>query len=335
MNNKIFEYELPQDRIAQRPLEKREEAKFMIVNRQTGKIEHSIFKNIVNFFSNSDVLVLNNTRVIPARLYGKKETGGKIEILLLKKIQPSIWEVLIRGKIKEGMQILFDEISGTVLKKNDVGSWILQFDTDDDEKVFSIGRVPIPPYIKRDDDEKDITDYQTVYAEKYGSVAAPTAGLHFTKNILKELENKGVVITFITLHIGYASLRIYRGFDEKKLILPEFFEISEESASVLNDAIRTGKKICAVGTSTVRAIESVEKANNKICACKRYTDLFIEPGYEFRYINKMITNFHLPRSTHLSMVCAFGGTELIQKAYTIAVDTGYRFYSYGDAMLII
>ncbi len=333
MNNNVFDYVLNPDRIAQRPLEKREEARLMVVNRQTGRIEHLIFKDITNLFSNRDILILNNTRVIPARLYGKKQTGGKVETLLLRNLQPGVWEVLIRGKIKKGMQILFKGLSAMVIEKNNCGSWNLQFDTESDEKIFALGRMPIPPYIKRADDEKDIVDYQTVYAEKYGSVAAPTAGLHFTKDILRELENKGVGIIVITLHIGYASLYIARGDDKKKQVLPEFFEISKETADIVNEAINAGKNIVAVGTSTVRALESAIK-ENRLYACKKFTDLFIEPGYKFNCITGMITNFHLPGSTHLSMVCAFGGTELMHKAYMVAIQAGYRFYSYGDAMLI-
>ncbi len=335
MNNRAFDFELPRELIAQRPLKDKGEARLMVIDRQKGEIEHLRFKNIVNLFSDGDVLVLNNTKVIPARLYGKKETGGKIEVLLLHKKYDGVWEVLIRGKIRQNASILFSNgISSVVLGKSETGLWILKFDTTDDREIFNIGRVPIPPYIKRKDDEKDILDYQTVYAEKYGSIAAPTAGLHFTKNILKQLKDKGVIITFITLHIGYASLRIIKETDERRHLSPEFFEISEEASTVMNDAIRDGRKICAAGTSSVRAIESAV-SEGRISAYRGFTDLFIEPGYQFRCTSRMITNFHLPGSTHLSMVCAFGGTELMRMAYLTAIETGYRFYSYGDAMIIV
>ncbi|MGB9642768.1 MAG: tRNA preQ1(34) S-adenosylmethionine ribosyltransferase-isomerase QueA [Candidatus Ratteibacteria bacterium] len=331
--NKIFEYDLPSDRIAQRPLEERDQARLMLVDRHRNVVEHFIFKDIVHFFSSGEVIVLNDSRVIPSRLYGKKETGGHIELLLLSKVDEKIWEVLIHGKIKPGVKLQFADISALVLEKNKVGSWMVQFDADD-QKISEIGKMPIPPYMKRIPDDRDIIDYQTVYAKKHGSIAAPTAGLHFTNEILEQLKAKGVVICFLTLHIGWASFRKINFDGKQPVVLPEFFEISEETASIINNAINSGKKICAVGTSTVRALES-SFVNGAIVGCKRSTDLFIEPGYHFHCINKMITNFHLPGSTHLYMVCAFGGTSLIQKAYLTAIEEKYRFYSYGDAMLII
>ncbi|HOJ30496.1 MAG TPA: tRNA preQ1(34) S-adenosylmethionine ribosyltransferase-isomerase QueA [bacterium] len=331
--SKIFHYDLPSDRIAQRPLEKRDEARLMLVDRQRNSIEHFVFKDIVNFFSSGEVIVLNDSRVIPSRLYGKKDTGGHVELLLLRKVDEKNWEVLIRGKIKSGTKLLFGEISAVVLGRNKIGSWLVQFDADD-QKISDIGRMPIPPYMKRMSDERDSIDYQTVYARKHGSIAAPTAGLHFTHQIFEQLRQKGVITCFLTLHIGWASFRKIEFDGEKPVVLPEFFEISEETASVINKAIHSGKKICAVGTSTVRAIES-SFANGAVVARKGSTDLFIEPGYHFSCINRMITNFHLPGSTHLYMVCAFGGTSLIQRAYLTAIEKEYRFYSYGDTMLII
>ncbi|HOK79327.1 MAG TPA: tRNA preQ1(34) S-adenosylmethionine ribosyltransferase-isomerase QueA [bacterium] len=331
--NRIFDYDLPPDRIAQRPLEKRDQARLMVVDREKNSIEHFIFRDIVNFFSAEDVVVLNDSRVIPSRLYGRKKTGGHIELLLLRKVDEKTWEALIRGKVKPGVKLHFADISALVLEKNKIGSWMVQFDADD-QKISEIGKMPIPPYMKRVSDERDNIDYQTVYAKKHGSIAAPTAGLHFTDDTLEQLKSKGVRICFLTLHIGWASFRRIDFDGEKPVVLPEFFEISEETASVINNAMNSGKKICAVGTSTVRALESCF-VNGAVVARKGSTDLFIKPGYHFHCINSMITNFHLPGSTHLYMVCAFGGTSLIQRAYLTAIEKKYRFYSYGDAMLII
>lgn len=330
MNKEIFDYSLPKEMIAKRPLQNREEARLMVVNRLTKDILHLKFKDVVDFFKPGEILLLNNTKVIPARLYGKKTTGGAVEVLLTKKVGEGIWDVLIRGKVREGTQLAFEKISAVVVKKNTDGTWCVKFNATDEE-LFKIGKMPIPPYVKRKPEEEDVFYYQTVYAQKNGSIAAPTAGLHFTEKILQELERKGVIINFLTLHIGWASFRVIK--NEKK-VLPEFFEVSKETAAIINSALKSGRKICAVGTSTVRAIESAFE-KDKVVARKGYTELFIEPGYTFRCVDKMITNFHLPDSTHLYMVCAFGGTDLIHKAYLTAIEKRYRFYSYGDAMLII
>jgi len=333
MNSDIFDFEITRDRIAQYPLENREDARLMVVNRKDEDIFHLKFNDIISFFSPGEVIVLNNTKVIPARLIGKKETGGKIEVLLLRKQNDGIWEVLIRGKIKPETKIVFEQIQAVVLGKNEYGSYTVKFNTDDDEKIFSIGKLPLPPYIKRDPEQKDYQYYQTVYAEKIGSVAAPTAGLHFTENILNQLKNKGIIVEFLTLHIGWASFRILDK-SSKNYVPPEYFEISEKTSDVINRALIEKRKICAVGTSTVRALESAFK-DNRILPTRGFTELFIRPGYVFHCVDKMVTNFHLPGSTHLYMVCAFGGNKLIERAYRTAIEKGYRFYSYGDAMLII
>ncbi|MCM8765046.1 MAG: tRNA preQ1(34) S-adenosylmethionine ribosyltransferase-isomerase QueA [Candidatus Omnitrophica bacterium] len=331
MSGEIFHYDLLQERIATRPLENREEAKLMLVNRATAEIKHLKFKNVIDYFDAGEVLLLNNTRVIPARLHGKKNTGGRVEVLLLQKTQRNVWNTLIRGKVREKTELILGRISAVVISKNPDGSWMVKFDASQEE-LFRAGRMPVPPYLKRLSDQRDEFDYQTVYAKEYGSVAAPTAGLHFTENILKQMKKKGVIISFLTLHIGWASFRmIEKG---STTVLPEFFCVPETTAEIVNNALESGRKICAVGTSTVRAIESSFK-NGKIIARAGFTDLFIKQGYFFHCVNRMITNFHLPGSTHLYMVCAFAGTELIQKAYLSAIEHQYRFYSYGDAMLII
>lgn len=331
MNEKIFHYHLPEELIVSRPPDKRENARLMLVDRLKGEMKNLKFKDIIDYFAPGEILLLNNTKVIPARLYGRKTTGGAVEILLLQKKKPGLWQALIRGKIKEGTKMLFEKFMAVVLEKYPDGSWLVRFDAEDDE-IFESGKMPIPPYLKRPPDERDNYDYQTVYAKKSGSVAAPTAGLHFTKEILNQLKEKGVIIIFLTLHMGWASFRILR--DKGNKVPSEFFEVSSKTAKIINNALKRGVKICAVGTGTVRAIESAFK-EEKVIPRKGYTDLFIEPGYQFHCVHKMITNFHLPNSTHLYMVCAFGGKELIQKAYNEAIERKYKFYSYGDAMLII
>ncbi|MCM8815020.1 MAG: tRNA preQ1(34) S-adenosylmethionine ribosyltransferase-isomerase QueA [Candidatus Omnitrophica bacterium] len=331
MISRIFYYKVPKELIAVRPAEKREEAKLMVVNRVNGEIRHMIFKDIVNLFEEGEVLLLNNTKVIPARLYGKKITGGKVEALLLKNKGKNIWDVLIRGKVKCGTKLVFDRISAVVIDRNPDSSWVVSFDASQHE-LFSIGKIPVPPYLKRLADERDEFDYQTVYAKEYGSVAAPTAGLHFTEDILNQMERKGVNIAYLTLHIGWFSFRLIDKGENS--VLPEYFSIPETTAEIINNAISSGQKICCVGTSTSRAIESSFK-DGKIIAQSGFTDLFIKPDYIFHCVNKMITNFHLPGSTHLYIVCAFGTTDLIRKAYMTAIENRYRFYSYGDAMLII
>ncbi|MCM8758734.1 MAG: tRNA preQ1(34) S-adenosylmethionine ribosyltransferase-isomerase QueA [Candidatus Omnitrophica bacterium] len=331
MSKKVFSYHLPKELIATRPPEKRENARLMVVDREKNEIKHLKFRDVIDFLNEGEVLVLNNTKVIPARLFGRKSTGGAVELLLLEKKEPGLWLVLIRGRVREGTQMVFEKISAVVLKRNEDGSWIVRFDAEQDD-LFKIGKMPIPPYLKRLPDEKDNFDYQTVYAEKIGSIAAPTAGLHFTTELLNQLKEKGITIVFLTLHIGWASFKLIG--DKRKNVPSEFFEIPDETARIINNAMETRRKICAVGTGTVRAIESAFE-KEKVVAKKGYTNLFIEPGYRFHCIDKMITNFHLPGSTHLYMVCAFGGTNLIQKAYNEAVNHRYNFYSYGDAMLII
>ncbi|MCM8763997.1 MAG: tRNA preQ1(34) S-adenosylmethionine ribosyltransferase-isomerase QueA, partial [Candidatus Omnitrophica bacterium] len=325
MNSEIFYYEAPEELIAVRPIENREEAKLMVVNRATGEIKHRKFKDIIDYFDEGEVLLLNNTKVIPARLYGKKITGGRVEVLLLHKKQENIWDALIHGRVRCETELIFDKISAVIVGKNPDGSWRVKFDATQEE-LFSIGKMPVPPYLKRLSDERDGFDYQTVYAKEPGSVAAPTAGLHFTENILKQMEKKGVTIAFLTLHIGWASFRMIEKGSKK--VLPEFFSVSETTAKILNNALESDKKICAVGTSTVRAIESAFKSG-KVIAQSGFTNLFIKQGYIFHCVNRMITNFHLPGSTHLYMVCAFSTTKLIEKAYLLAIENQYRFYSYG------
>ncbi|MGI6595146.1 MAG: tRNA preQ1(34) S-adenosylmethionine ribosyltransferase-isomerase QueA [Elusimicrobia bacterium] len=332
----IFNYYLPEELIAQHPLQEREKARLMVLDRGNGAIKEGVFWEIDNYLKAGDTLVLNNSKVIPARLKGIKNTGGKVEIFLLKKIEPYRWEVLLRGNIKQGQEYTItneaDTISARVLEKTDKGSYIAEFDTDDQSDIFRHGETPLPPYIKRASEKGDKTFYQTVYAEKDGSVAAPTAGLHFTNGLLDTIREKGINIVCLTLHIGWASFKILR--NEAQSVGEEYMEISEENAHIINRTKREKGRVIAVGTSVVRALESSVKEDIIIPACK-HTDLFIKPGVKFRIVDALITNFHLPSSTHLYLVCAFAGTSLMKKAYKTAVEERYRFYSYGDAMLII
>ncbi|MCL5409129.1 MAG: tRNA preQ1(34) S-adenosylmethionine ribosyltransferase-isomerase QueA, partial [Candidatus Omnitrophica bacterium] len=268
-----------------------------------------------------------------ARLPGKKETGGNIEVFLLKKETKWTWNILIRGRIKTGQKFILPDIEGKIIQRNPDGSFIIEFSTDKEEEILKHGEVPLPPYIKRPPVEIDKEYYQTVYAEKPGAVAAPTAGLHFTKKMLDNLIEKRVNVCFLTLYIGWPSFKTIKGTDIET-VGEEFFEINKETADMINYTKEKGKKIFAVGTSCVRALESSVE-NGKIIPDSKWTNLFIKEGFDFKIVDSLITNFHLPFSTHLELVCAFGGIQLIEKAYDIAIEKQYRFYSYGDAMLIL
>ncbi|MCS7180398.1 MAG: tRNA preQ1(34) S-adenosylmethionine ribosyltransferase-isomerase QueA [bacterium] len=317
--------------IAQYPLKERGKARLMIVYRKENKIKEDIFENIENYLSENYILVLNDTRVIPARINLKKQTGGKVEILLLEKIDEKKWKVIGKGKIKEGIEVFKDDLICKIVQRNEDGSFICEFNKNWEE-LKNYGEIPLPPYIKRKPEEEDKIYYQTVYAKKNGSIAAPTAGLHFTEKILEKLKKKGIEILFITLHMGWSSIKIAKEGEQK--VGEEYFEITEEVAEKINESKNQGKKIIAVGTGTVRALESAVK-ENKLIPYKGYTQLFIKSGYKFKIVEGLITNFHLPNSTHLLLVCSFGGIEIIEKAYKIAIEKKFRFYSYGDSMLIL
>ncbi len=278
-------------------------------------------------------MVLNNTKVLPARLYGKRATGGRVEILLLTQIKGGIFECLMRpARLKEGEKIFFDggTFNAVVLAKNQV-----RFNTEDSEKIYRMGITPLPPYIKRTVEPQDVINYQTIYAEKEGSVAAPTAGLHFTKELLLAIKKKGINIVYITVHIGYATFKPIKCEDLcQHKISEEYFEIPQEALAALKKTRKQAGRIVAVGTSVVRALETVslEDANTSISG---KTELFIYPGYKFKNVDCLVTNFHLPRTTPFILVCAFAGKELIQNSYKQAIDNFYRFLSFGDAMFII
>ncbi len=341
-----FDYELPEELIAQKPTEKREQSKMMVLHRANHSIEHKNFFNIVDYLDENCILILNNTKVMPARLYGYKDTGAKIEIFLLKEKDDHKWEVLIRPskRVKTGTIVkISEELSAEILEPlEDTGKWLVKmiYEGNIFEILHRVGNIPLPPYIERkmaDDEIKklDFERYQTVYAKDEGSVAAPTAGLHFTQDILEQLKNKGVEIAYVTLNVGIGTFRPVKCDDilDHKMD-SEAFEISQETADLINRAKKEGKKLVAVGTTTVRTLETAYKQFGEIKACRSASELFIYPPYEFKVVDKLITNFHLPKSTLLLLVSALATKEFIFKAYAEAIKEKYRFYSYGDCMFI-
>jgi len=330
-----FNYELPVELIAQHPL-KRGSERLMVVCRDSGEVIHDYFDSIGNYLKKGDCLVMNDSRVIPARLAGKKTSGGKAEVFLLKKIFDDVWECLIKSskKAASGSVILFDSgLEATVLEKTE-DTYIVRFNHP--ELVAASGKMPLPPYITRMAREQDRYDYQTVYAKHEGSVAAPTAGLHFTTEKLSELSGNGVEQVCITLHVGLGTFQPVRvsNIEEHKMHTEEF-HIGEKEALVINETIKSKRRIVATGTTTTRVLEHLMSGNSGIIAGHGSTSIFIKPGYEFRCTGALLTNFHLPCSTLLMLVCAFGGYGLIMQAYEEAINRRYRFFSYGDAMLII
>ncbi|CAN5315238.1 tRNA preQ1(34) S-adenosylmethionine ribosyltransferase-isomerase QueA [soil metagenome] len=338
-----FDFELPENLIAQNPLEKRENSKMLVVNRADKSFRDDYFYNFVNFLKKDDVIVLNNTKVFPARLFGESETGAKIELFLVRELENRIWETLAKPakRLKIGKKISFAEkLSAEVLDKTEEGRVIVKFETDEDfNKILDkIGQTPLPPYIKRGEGslDADRERYQTVFAKQRGAIAAPTAGLHFTPQILENIKNRGIEIAEITLHVGYGTFEPVRVSDlSEHKVMPESCEISEETAEIINKAKSENRRIIAVGTTTTRALESSVDENGNVSAGNKFADLTITPNYKFKIINGLLTNFHLPQSSLLVLVSTFGGCELIMKAYKHAVESRYRFYSYGDCMLIL
>lgn len=337
-----FDYDLPPELIAQEPLPKRDRSRMMVLEREAGKIFHSSFQNFPDFLSDGDVLVINETRVFPARVWG--EANGKVvEFLFLAEKGNNIWEVLCRPakKVKIGDTIKFSHgLYGKVLETGPEGRRYLHFAIPDVKKILkSIGAAPLPPYIKRPklggpQRNSDLERYQTIYARKGTSIAAPTAGLHFTPDIMNKIKAKGVNVVPIILNVGLATFQPMRvDVVEKHKILKESYTLSASASSLIQNAKKQGRPVIAVGTTTVRTLESAYK-NNKIKPGPHETGLFIYPGYSFKVVDKLLTNFHLPRSTLLMLVSAFAGTELIKKAYNKAVKQKYRFFSYGDCMFI-
>lgn len=340
-----FDYELPQELIAQTPSEKRENARMMVLDRRDETVEHKHFYDIVDYFDENDVIVLNNTRVIPARLYGHKETGALLEVFLLKQIAGKTWQVLLNPskRVKEDMIIkISDELSLKVLTREDQGKWLVEmfYDGNFYEILDRVGKIPLPPYIERSmtDDQLrslDYERYQTVYAQRRGSVAAPTAGLHFTQDILEKLKAKGTQICYVTLNVGLGTFRPVKSENilEHKMDSEEY-EISKETAEIIMNARAAGKKITAVGTTTVRTLETCMQKFDEILEVIDDSNLFIYPGFKFRIVDRLLTNFHLPKSTLIMLVSAFAGKDFTFRAYDEAIREKYHFYSYGDCMLI-
>lgn len=338
-----FQYELPEDRIAQYPVEPRDTSRLMVLHRSADEIEHRVFRDVMDYFEEGDVLVLNDTRVFPARLIAvKDQTDARVEVFLLRELEKNIWEVLVSParKVRIGNKLtITDRLQCDVIDNTISGGRVVRFLYDQDdfyEILENLGQSPLPPYIKRDPEPKDKQTYQTVFAEKPGAVAAPTAGLHFTKPLLQEIRDAGVKITHVTLHIGLGTFRpVTVGDLSRHRMHSENYVVSMDSANLINSARERGNRIIAVGTSTVRVLETSHIAGKKIVPNEGWTDLFIHPPFEFQIVDAIITNFHQPQSTLLMLVSAFYDTEHILQAYQTALENEYRFLSYGDAMFIL
>ena len=341
MNTADFDFHLPEELIAQTPLEKRDASRLLVVNHETGQMEDTHFDAIIDQLNPGDALVMNDTRVLPARLHGEKpETGGHVELLLLKNIAGDDWEVLAKPakRLKVGAAISFGDgrLTATVLEELEHGGRIVRFHYQGIflEVLESLGEMPLPPYIH--EKLKDRERYQTVYAKENGSAAAPTAGLHFTKELLAQIEAKGVKLVYLTLHVGLGTFRPVSvdNVDEHEMH-SEFYTLSEEAASTLRQVKASGKRVIAVGTTSIRTLETIgSKFNGEIKADSGWTNIFIKPGYDWKIVDAFSTNFHLPKSTLVMLVSAFAGRELVLSAYQHAIDEKYRFFSFGDAMFI-
>ena len=339
MKTEDFDYYLPEHLIAQTPLEKRDESKLLVLDKNTGEIEHKHFKNIIDLLDSNDVLVLNDTKVIPARLIGtKEETNAVIELLMLKNTKDNIWECLTKPakRIKVGTVVSFGEkLKAKCIEVKDEGIRIFELIYDGIlyEILDELGEMPLPPYIHEKLKDKD--RYQTVYAKNIGSAAAPTAGLHFTENLINQIKEKGITICYVTLHVGLGTFRPVNVEDVTKHVMhSEYYQMSKETADILNKAKKDGKRIISVGTTSTRTLETIIKKYGEFKECSGNTDIFIYPGYKFEAIDALITNFHLPKSTLVMLVSALAGKENIMNAYKIAVENEYRFFSFGDSMFI-
>ncbi|MCX5782187.1 MAG: tRNA preQ1(34) S-adenosylmethionine ribosyltransferase-isomerase QueA [Elusimicrobia bacterium] len=350
ISNKLTEYsfEVPRELIAQKPVEQRDNSRLLALDKKTGEIRHLFFKDILDYLNPGDCLILNKTKVIPSRIYGKKETGGKVEILFIEPKSQMIagkYLALVKPFIAPGKKILLgDKYSVKIISYMPSGEALIEIDKNCvEELIEKFGAMPLPPYIKRAESDNlkefDKERYQTVYAKETGSIAAPTAGLHFTNELIEKIKQKGVKIAEIILHVGRGTFKLIDSEDiSKHMMLPEYYEIDENASGIINNAIDGGKKVFACGTTAVRAIESSAKKVNgsfKVMPSNNFTNIFIHPGYEFKVIDAILTNLHLPKSTPLMMVCAFAGKEAIFRSYKEAIEKKYRFFSYGDAMLII
>lgn len=341
MKTSDFYYDLPEELIAQDPLEDRTASRLLVLDRKTGAVKHKIFSDVIDYLNKGDCLVINNTRVIPARLIGEKEgTGGKVEVLLLKRRANDVWETLVKPgkKLKPGAKITFGDgrLRAEVLEVVEEGNRLVKFHYEGifEEILDSLGEMPLPPYITHKLEDKEM--YQTVYAKFDGSAAAPTAGLHFTKELLNKIEEKGIKISSITLHVGLGTFRPVKVDDVNNHHMhTEWYEVNAEAAEIINETKRNGGRVICVGTTSCRTIESVADDNGYMKAKTGETDIFIYPGYKFKVMDGLITNFHLPESTLVMLVSAFAGKENVLSAYETAVKERYRFFSFGDAMILI
>ncbi len=340
MNVSDFDYFLPEELIAQTPLKDRSSSRLLVLNKNTGEVEHRHFTDIINYLNKGDTLVLNDTKVLPARLIGEKvDTKAVIEVLLLKNVNGNTWESLTKPakRVKVGTIISFGDglLKAKCLEEKEEGLRVFEFIYDGIfiEILDKLGTMPLPPYIHEKLEDKD--RYQTVYAKNLGSAAAPTAGLHFTKELMKKIEEKGINIAYLTLHVGLGTFRpvnVENILDHH--MHEEYYEISKETCDVINNTIKNGNKVVAVGTTSVRVLETVATKYGKLVPDSGFTDIFIYPGYEFKIVNNLITNFHLPKSTLVMLVSALATRENILNAYSIAVKEKYRFFSFGDSMFI-
>ena len=334
-----FNYYLPEELIAQTPIEKRDESRLMVLDKNTGKIEHKIFRDIIDYLQPGDCLVRNNTKVIPARLYGKKETGANVEFVLLKNLEGDIWEAMVRpgNKLHSGAKVIFGDglLRAEILETLQDGTRKVKFEYDGifNEILDKIGLMPLPPYIH--ESLKDNDRYQTVYAKYEGSAAAPTAGLHFTDELLKKIEEKGISVANVTLHVGIGTFRPVKEKNiEDHQMHTEHYYIKQEDADKINKAKLSGHRVIAVGTTSCRTIETIADEKGLVKACEGDTGIYIYPGYKFKCLDALITNFHLPESTLIMLVSALAGRENILNAYNEAVKEKYKFFSFGDAMFI-
>ncbi len=340
MKVKDFYFDLPKELIAQHPLKKRDESRLMVLNKKSGEVEHKVFKDIIEYLNPGDCLVLNDTRVMPARLYGAKEgSGGKMEFLLLNRHEDDIWETLVkpgkRGKV--GAKFVFGngELKAEVVEVLDNGNRKVKFYYNGifEEVLDRLGEMPLPPYIEEKLEDRE--RYQTVYSKEVGSAAAPTAGLHFTDELLQAIKKKGINIAFLTLHVGLGTFRPVKAEDiQDHEMHSEYYILDKENAEIINNAKRSGKRVIAVGTTSNRTLESIANEEGQVKEQSGYTSIFIYPGYKFKIVDAIITNFHLPESTLIMLISAFSTREIVMNAYKIAVENKYRFFSFGDAMFI-
>ena len=335
-----FYFDLPDELIAQVPLEKRDESRLMVVDKATGNIEHRKFKNIIEYLEEGDCLVLNDTRVMPARLYGhKEETGAKMEFLLLRRIEKDTWEILVRPGKRAKVGNRFDfgngKLKAEIIEVLENGNRIVRFEYEGifEEVLDALGEMPLPPYITEKLQDKE--RYQTVYSNEVGSAAAPTAGLHFTEELLEEIKKRGINVAFVTLHVGLGTFRPVKTENvEEHEMHSEHYYMSQETADIINKTKANGKRVIAVGTTSNRTLESIADENGKVMEKSGYTSIFIYPGYKFKVVDALITNFHLPESTLIMLVSAFANRDIIMNAYEEAVKERYRFFSFGDAMFL-